>query len=73
MSLSPEVRANGIGESLSTVTVPAVQTFLVRKNSLGLEFFLGHRSAGAYLKQWSPPGGAIDGKSEMEAVLEELK
>lgn len=61
-------------ESHETVKIPSVQVVLLRKGAQELEVYLGRRSAGGFLNQWSVPGGKIDeGETPLQAACRELE
>lgn len=67
-----EAEKNGFVE-IPHVKVPAVQIVLLRQGESGAEVFLGKRSAGGFLDQWSFPGGKIDpGETPEKAARREL-
>ena len=61
-------------EGIETVIIPAVQVFLFRNGTEGVEVFLGKRTAGKFQGEWSAPGGKRDtGETFEDAALRELR
>ena len=61
-------------DDLPVIEVPAVQVVLQRDMPDGLEVFLGKRIAGAFINQWSVPGGRIDeGETPEQAAVRETE
>jgi 8-oxo-dGTP pyrophosphatase MutT (NUDIX family) len=65
---------NRATEKLDSILVPSVQVVLMREGNYGTEVFLGLRTAGGFLDQWSFPGGGIDkGENDVEAAIRKTR